>query len=65
MYPTLKHPIGRGLALVTLTSGLLAGSASPSWAYDVTESFSLGAAGCGGSMPRGSRQVVRRGRAVA
>ena len=43
MYPTLKHPIGRGLALATLTSGLLAASASPSWAYDVTDSFSLGA----------------------
>ncbi|WP_300988971.1 hypothetical protein [Thiocapsa sp.] len=43
MYPTTKHPAGRRLALATLTSGLLAASASPIWAYDVTDSFSIGA----------------------
>jgi porin len=39
----IKHPMGRGLVLVGLTSGLLATAALPSWAYDVTEHFSIGA----------------------
>ena len=39
----IKHPIGRGLVLAGLTSGLLATAALPSWAYDVTDRFSIGA----------------------
>jgi hypothetical protein len=39
----IKHPADRGLVLAALTSGLLATSAAPSRAYDVTDGFSIGA----------------------
>ena len=59
MYRTFKHPTRGGVALATLASGLLAASASPSWAYDVTDSFSIGAVlGAAGQCQEGLSGLV-------